>query len=252
MSKEKKATRGYANPAVEQFLATRAAPGQQSQPLQQPETVVFDAASQSTAKANPFKRDLFGDVFGTHTDSLLGTMYRSRVQESIYVKKQGATGLAMGEEKLDGEDARLRKEGSLDSLSMVEEEEEGEPEAMEGMNSRQQLATTIRNWSLMPENDEYIIREGAVHALIALSGMDDAHIKKCCATALFHLSERPANRVALLKLGAPSGIITIAMQVYNTQTHTHTHRHTYTYISKACPLAKETHTQSHTRNTIAL
>jgi hypothetical protein len=76
-------------------------------------------------------------------------------------------------------------------------------------NPKQRLAVTLRNWSTIPENDAHMLSEGAVEALIALSGIEDNMIKRCCAEAFYHLSSRPNNRAPLLAVGATSGIVSI-------------------------------------------
>lgn len=160
---------------------------------------------------SPFDNPIFGDIFSAHDkmheNSLLGMMYHSRIQESAIeaLKRIGK----------DGEQDRtattthdvLKTE---DSLSMIEEQSDEDPESLVSLNSRQQLALTIKNWSFMADNDKHLIEEGAVHALIGLAGLDDNFVKKCCATALCNLAERVENREALLKLGAASGTIQIA------------------------------------------
>ena len=155
-----------------------------------------------------FSEPIVGDIFGS-SDTMLGMLYRSRVQESIHLNKEKE---ADTETKASEKD---KKElgSSLASVDMFDRDSDSEDERMESMNPRQQLATTVKNWSTQAENDQYIINEGAVHALIALAAMDDGLTKKCCAFALYHLSSRSQNREALLQLGAATGIITISMQV---------------------------------------
>ena len=86
-------------------------------------------------------------------------------------------------------------------------------EVSTGLNAKQQLAMTIRNWTTMPENDRSVINEGCVTTLIALASIDDMIIKKCCASAFFHLSSRQQNRHSLVTQGAVTGVIAISMQV---------------------------------------
>jgi hypothetical protein len=81
------------------------------------------------------------------------------------------------------------------------------------LNSKQQLAMTIRNWTTMPENDISVINEGCIMTLIELASIDDKTIKVCCASAFFHLSSRQQNRYSLVTLGAVTGIIAISQQV---------------------------------------
>lgn len=157
-----------------------------------------------------FKKPIVGDVFNLHHEKLEGMIYSSRIHEDVHKKPQGGD-TSTEENKRETNNKALSS--SLGSMDMFEQDSDSEPEEMTSMNPRQQLATTIRNWSTQAENDKYIIHEGAVHALIALAVMDDAHIKKCCAAALYNLSTRPENRAALLNLNAATGVITISMQV---------------------------------------
>lgn len=158
-------------------------------------------------KKNPFNKAIMGDVFGTSgaggERSMLGMLYRARVQETVIQKST-----------LDTDDAAGDKEGdnnSVGAVDMVYSDSESDNDVSHDMNPRQQLAMTIRNWSVIPENDAYIIQEGAVHALIALSSIDDHRIRKCCASALYQISSRQTNRDALVQLGAVTGVITISM-----------------------------------------
>lgn len=63
-----------------------------------------------------------------------------------------------------------------------------------------------------------------MHALIALANFDNDSVKKCVASAFYHLSSRAENRVELLRLGAVNGLVAIAM------------RPTRFYIAKLCAL----------------
>lgn len=163
---------------------------------------------------NPFKKAIMGDVFGTQrlngdsNRSMLGMMYRARVQENLLLNKNNKSN---ADDKGDKDDDALAGEST--EIDITESDNESDDAVQETMNPRQQLATTIRNWSVTPENDEYIIAEGAVHALIALAGLEDNHVKKCVVSALYHLSSRPRNRHSLLQLGAATGVITISMNI---------------------------------------
>lgn len=163
---------------------------------------------------NPFKKAIMGDVFGTQrlngdsNRSMLGMMYRARVQENLLLNRNNKSHL---DDKGDNDDDALAGEST--EIDITESDNESDDAVQESMNPRQQLASTIRNWSVTPENDGYIIAEGAVHALIALAGLEDNHVKKCVVSALYHLSLRPHNRQSLLHLGAATGVITISMNV---------------------------------------
>ena len=95
-------------------------------------------------------------------------------------------------------------------MSYFEDGSDEEDENIEIMNSRQQLALTIRNWSVNEENDDHLLDEGAIHALIGLAGMDDNFIKSCCAalSAIFISGEEQREAFAI---GSASGIVQIAM-----------------------------------------
>ena len=98
-------------------------------------------------------------------------------------------------------------------MDILDGSSDSENEGDEISNPRHRLALTIRNWSYNESNDEYLLSEGAVHALIALAGSEDHRIKQCCASALYQLSCRKKNRSELLSLGSATGVITIAMSV---------------------------------------
>ena len=156
---------------------------------------------------SPFKKKICGDIFGTSMsgdNSMLGMLYRSRVQEALLKKK-------VVNRQEDRSDEKSNDDVSLNSADIFDESSDSDNGADEAINPRHRLALTIRNWSVNEENDQYIIREGAVHALIALAGSEDHRIKQCCASALYHLSCRKHNRAELLSLGSATGIITIAM-----------------------------------------
>lgn len=77
------------------------------------------------------------------------------------------------------------------------------------LDPKQRLALTVRNWSVIPENDEHVLNEGAIEALIALSALEDVKIKKACSGAFYHLSRRERNRAKLISLGAVAGIVSV-------------------------------------------
>jgi hypothetical protein len=158
-----------------------------------------------------FRRPIVGDLFSNNTgteSSLLGLMYRSRVEmkKATDVQKNSINAVKYGGD--------ISLTGSTAEISdFADSGDDSDDDRVETMSSKQQLAVTIRNWSMMPENDEHIIREGAAHALIALAGIEDPMIRKCCAVALYNLSSRPANRNELISLGAATGAITLTMSV---------------------------------------
>lgn len=138
----------------------------------------------------------------------MGIMYHSRVMV-------GSREAEHSQKRHQNELERLEASKSA-GLVMIDSNEDGsqsDNEALLGMNSRQQLAATLKNWSAMEENDNFVIHEGAVHALIALAALDDTGIRKCVAAALCNLSSRERNRLELINLGAASGAIIISTQV---------------------------------------
>ncbi len=122
-------------------------------------------------------------------------------------KKENST----DEGKADCEASLVGSAASL--IDILDSDSDSDNDVQEEMNPRLQLAMTLRNWSSIESNNEFVIREGGVHALIGLAGLDDPRIKKCVASALYHLSSRKNNREELIKLSAATGVITIAMQV---------------------------------------
>jgi len=178
-----------------------------------PATTAHDSRPNSFSQV--FKKKIMGDIFGV-TDSmhashgLSGLMYRSRV---ISTDLEALRAIGKGEAPEQVINKEKKASAISDDISVFEDNSDDEPDALEGLNSRQQLAMTIRNWTSLPENDQHIIEEGAVHALIGLASMDDNFIKKCCARALNQLSSRAENRERLLGVGAATGVIQIAMSV---------------------------------------
>lgn len=143
----------------------------------------------------------------TPDGGVLGMMYRTRIQQSAQNNNRKNAG-----DKLDT-DSSIVGGSSIGTIDIIDSESDSDNEVKQEMNPRQQLAMTIKNWSIMPENDEYIINEGGVHALIALAGLDEPGLKKNCVLALYHLSLRQENRDKLLDLGAATGVISVATQV---------------------------------------
>lgn len=144
-------------------------------------------------------------MFGTSTtgESLTGLLYRSRIVEKDDKKRSEI----QSEVNTKLHDA----ENNVDADDETTNDSDNETKTMQNMNPKQQLAVTIKNWSAFPENDEHLIKEGAVYALIALSHMDDTTIRRCCASAFYHLSSRPNNRQELLSMGITNGVTTLAI-----------------------------------------
>eukprot|EP01041_Mallomonas_annulata_P005817 gene5817-11737_t len=163
----------------------------------------------STTHVSAFKKKICGDIFGTSMtgdNSMLGMLYRSRIQESL-----------LNASSSQAHDDKLEESSTSDIMSnavdIIDDSSDSDNDFSEAMNPRQRLALTIRNWSTTEENDEYLLKEGAVHAIVALAGTEDHRIKLYCASALYHISSREANREELLAVGASTGVITIAMSV---------------------------------------
>ncbi len=148
-----------------------------------------------------FKKAIVGDIFGSQ-DSLAGLMYRSRVIErdmSVKIK----------EDKIE-EMEMIDSVTSSVEVAESESESDNELKQLKRMNPKQQLAVTIKNWSVSPENDRNLIKEGAVYALIALSSIDDSSIRRCCASSFHNLSSRASNREELLSIGTTVGVVKLA------------------------------------------
>jgi hypothetical protein len=166
--------------------------------------------SHPVIQTSPFARKICGDIFGGSMlgdGSMLGMLYRSRVEKKMVRNRVTNT----MDEETPG--TKVHEEKITETIDVFDGSSDSENETEEVINPRHRLALTIRNWSVYPENDEHIIQEGAVHALIALAGTEDHHIKQCCASALYHLSCRPQNRAELISLGSATGVITIALSV---------------------------------------
>lgn len=148
-----------------------------------------------------FKTKIVGDIFGTSTNGLDGMMYRSRVMAKLEQQKKAT--------KID-EVAELDKAESVVStvdFNQSDTESDDEFKQFSSMNPKQQLALTMKNWTMSEDNDEHIISEGGVQALIALCHVEDAAIRKCCAHSFYNLSNRVKNREKLLNSGATNGVV---------------------------------------------
>jgi hypothetical protein len=153
-----------------------------------------------------FEKKLVGFHFATldEDQSLLGMLYHSRIPLS----EANARG--------DIEDSHANLNpievasvfGSKFSSGPDDSDDDEENDVLPtDSNPRQQLAHTVSNWSRIPENHKAILQEGAVHAIIALTGTDDFKIKKSCIRALYHLSLQSGNRKELIGLGGAGGVI---------------------------------------------
>ena len=157
-------------------------------------------------KKKPFKKKFMGDLFGTQrTDILEGLMYRARILEETA--------------SLDPDDKRDEVQENEDNeKTLIDEDddavsdEEKNQMLIKTLNPKQLLATTIKNWTATGDNDSHLIKEGAAHAIIALSSVDDPLIRKCCAYSFRNLSSRAANREELLSIGITTGVINLALQ----------------------------------------
>ena len=156
-----------------------------------------------------FKKSLFGDKFGTHTSSEYyseALMYRARIMDRVKESKQ------VTEEKQED----FSQTGSVNSgLDAGESDSDSDNDfkQLRTMNPKQQLAFTIKNWSDSPANDNDIINEGAVYALIALTHVEETSIRRWCATSFYRLASRENNRRRLLNIGVTTGVVSLAMQV---------------------------------------
>lgn len=162
-----------------------------------------------------FKKNIMGDVFGSINDSkasMLGMLYRSRIQGGNKSKNKGQSSI----DDTDEASVTSQIEESIDLADDIESDQSDlEKDDENNMNPKLRLATTIKNWTLKPENDKMILQEGAVHALVALTSIDDARIKFACATALHNLAAREVNRHDFLSIGGCVGISTICKNIRN-------------------------------------
>lgn len=153
---------------------------------------------------NIFKKSIVGDLFGsTHLRTIDGLMYRSRVP--LDKSLLGNTKVAKIEE-----DIKENIVESIASLSDVVDEDsdsESDTKQFQHMNPKQQLALTMKNWTASEDNDEHIVKDGGIQALIALCYVEDQSVRKCCATSFYYLSSREKNRAELLAAGATNGVV---------------------------------------------
>lgn len=158
--------------------------------------------SLSKAFTNIFAKKICGDLFSQagSDEGMQGMMYQSRTQATTTTKV------------VEEEDVAVEAASVEDTKQSISYGDESESDGEKGpMNPKQQLALTIQNWTKNPTNDEHVMQEGGVHALIALAGFDDPGLKSCVVNALYNLSKRETNRNELLNIGACAAIITVTL-----------------------------------------
>jgi hypothetical protein len=147
-----------------------------------------------------FKSKIVGDIFGSTTNGLDGMMYRSRVMAKLEQQKKTT--------KLEEIAENEKSESVVSSVEIMSDSDSDDDfKHFKTMNPKQQLALTMKNWTSSADNDEHIISEGGVQALIALCHVEDAGIRKCCASSFYNLSNRVQNREKLLSSGATNGVV---------------------------------------------
>ena len=161
------------------------------------------------------KKGVCGDVFGLldARASMLGMLYRSRIQGAHLQQAKVIKEIHREHDSNDDGPSQVSDDSKQEDES-EESDIENEPN-VDKMNPRLRLAVTVKNWSLKPENDNRILAEGAVHALIALTGVNDTDIRLNCIIALYNLSSREVNREELLSIGATNGIYHVCRNMRN-------------------------------------
>ena len=136
-------------------------------------------ASRPSLRIKVFEKPICGDIFCSSPESnrtsIVGMTFKSKMpsyRELISKSDQNKENMHTNINKV----SPTRRKTSVDML------DEDCSEVMDNsLDPKQQLALTIKNWSNIPANDENLLNEGALEALISLSGNDDFKIKKCCA-----------------------------------------------------------------------
>lgn len=105
-------------------------------------------------------------------------------------------------------------------LSTIENDSstDNDDDITEFMDQNQRLAITLKNWSIIEDNDTVMMDEGGVATLISLAACDNDSVRKCVSYAFYHLSSRKYNRDDLIELGIVNGIVTIAMRPVSIRT----------------------------------
>ena len=152
------------------------------------------------------------DKFGSSLDypemSALGMLYESRLSLNYDI-------LSVSMKTVDNDETTENISRNIQdtTVEIVDSDSDSDDIIDSSLNPKQQLAITVKNWSKIPENDESIISEGAIQALIGLSSVDETIVRRCCSEALYHLSTRGRNRQALLDLGTTAGIASMATSI---------------------------------------
>lgn len=103
-----------------------------------------------------FQKPIVGDLFGTRDDDSFANSlkYRARVMTkgfSVEAVKKTSDLACMADTK-----SNVAEEEIFESDSDIDVEFE----MLHKMNPKQRVALTIKNWSLIPENDDKLIKEG--------------------------------------------------------------------------------------------
>ena len=184
--------------------------------MEQPESAspMLRSRRASVFQVKGRQKTICGDIFGSSPVSdktqLSGMLFESRVLAIDSSKRM--------KKKVEAFEEEERKTEEVEDLGLhkidVDDKDDTEGEELTAKwNPKQQLALTIRNWTLTPENDEHLIAEGAVQALVTLSSLDDQKIKKCCAGAFYYLSTRAVNRAEVLNLNGAAGVAQVTLSV---------------------------------------
>ena len=179
-----------------------------------------------------FKKNICGDLFGNNANEE-GMLYASRNMKvgggvgETYKSKSASGQQTADKDKADalllaGETGKngstktsiFHHDGGYwtDTSDSGESDQEMTREggAVTTKTEKQRLALTLNNWCLEDSNTEYMLEEGGVETLIALSKLDDRLIKRECAQAFNRLCRLPSNRPRLLSLGLASALISLA------------------------------------------
>ena len=160
-----------------------------------------------------FKKKICGDLFGSKSGE--GMVYASRNADfgSVVptggfkeIKEDKGRKMQTGEEKLSVFDSEMgywsdssESCGSDDGHSKVDR-----------TNDRQRLAQTLNNWCIDTKNTSYMLDEGGLDKLIALSASNDRKIKKNCAQAFNRLCRDEKVRAMLLNRDVVSALVALA------------------------------------------
>eukprot|EP00602_Paraphysomonas_sp_CaronLab_P011187 CAMPEP_0185041812 /NCGR_PEP_ID=MMETSP1103-20130426/41587_1 /TAXON_ID=36769 /ORGANISM="Paraphysomonas bandaiensis, Strain Caron Lab Isolate" /LENGTH=1453 /DNA_ID=CAMNT_0027581715 /DNA_START=6 /DNA_END=4367 /DNA_ORIENTATION=+ len=164
-----------------------------------------DSEAKDIIGSIPVLRDMFlnypaytGDLFGDH-DNTDGILYLSRLNADDH---RPTKTVYSGDDGDNDPELTVDKEETKSSSSIKM--------TASTRNKKRRFAMSLTTLAMKPHKRHIIVEEGAVPALIDLSQLNDAPIKKCCAAAFSSLATEASIRQHMIESGAFAAIIALS------------------------------------------